>query len=58
MMKLCWARQIEVIAHALIKELSKDEPDLTTVASLTRDIQDQTVFIEDQLKNEGVILVR
>jgi hypothetical protein len=58
MIKPCWSRQIEVIAHAITKELSNDEPNLSNVAVLAQDIIDHAMVIQNQLKNEGVVLDR
>jgi hypothetical protein len=58
MIKPCWSRQIEVIAHAITKELSNDEPSLSTVAVLIQDVIDHATVIQNQLKNEGVVLDR
>jgi hypothetical protein len=57
MMKLCWARQLEVVAHAIVKELDKDEPDWAAVAVLIKDVKLHAVNLENRLQNEGVILV-
>jgi hypothetical protein len=55
--KICWARQMEVVIRALIKELDKKEPDYTTVAMLNQDIKNHTVFIADKLETEGVLIL-
>jgi hypothetical protein len=54
--KLVWARQLELIAHAITNELRKDEPDFTAIAFLLKDIDVHRAHLANQLANEGAII--